>query len=171
MQQERKGLRRPGVQHHIRADSGDPVGKSLELEPDDLCHESALESLAHQRGLTARKRLQAPRKRVALLGERLCSNQGTGHDGLDHGQQISSPMCEFTHKKPLMLFNMLPLGNVVSTIDCAYDFSAFIPKRTDIDDGSNPRAVGPLDDYPVSYTHLRAHETVLDLVCRLLLEK
>ena len=30
-----------------------------------------------------------------------------------------------------------------------------------------------LDDRPesVSYTHLRAHETVLDLVCRLLLEK
>ena len=25
--------------------------------------------------------------------------------------------------------------------------------------------------YPVSYTHLRAHETVLDLVCRLLLEQ
>ena len=24
---------------------------------------------------------------------------------------------------------------------------------------------------PVSYTHLRAHETVLDLLCRLLLEK
>ena len=28
-----------------------------------------------------------------------------------------------------------------------------------------------LEDMPVSYTHLRAHETVLDLVCRLLLEK
>ena len=27
------------------------------------------------------------------------------------------------------------------------------------------------EDQPVSYTHLRAHETVLDLVCRLLLEK
>src|SRR5665811_1561866 len=27
------------------------------------------------------------------------------------------------------------------------------------------------DFSPVSYTHLRAHETVLDLVCRLLLEK
>ena len=27
------------------------------------------------------------------------------------------------------------------------------------------------DPFPVSYTHLRAHETVLDLVCRLLLEK
>ena len=26
-------------------------------------------------------------------------------------------------------------------------------------------------EWPVSYTHLRAHETVLDLVCRLLLEK
>ena len=36
-------------------------------------------------------------------------------------------------------------------------------------------AVDPEDDdmidRPVSYTHLRAHETVLDLVCRLLLEK
>ena len=33
-------------------------------------------------------------------------------------------------------------------------------------------AVGPnLDLWPVSYTHLRAHETVLDIVCRLLLEK
>ena len=28
-----------------------------------------------------------------------------------------------------------------------------------------------LDLRSVSYTHLRAHETVLDLVCRLLLEK
>src|SRR5665811_726433 len=28
-----------------------------------------------------------------------------------------------------------------------------------------------LREVPVSYTHLRAHETVLDLVCRLLLEK
>ena len=31
--------------------------------------------------------------------------------------------------------------------------------------------VHPIDPGPVSYTHLRAHETVLDLVCRLLLEK
>src|SRR5665811_901228 len=28
----------------------------------------------------------------------------------------------------------------------------------------------PAGRHPVSYTHLRAHETVLDLVCRLLLE-
>ena len=36
------------------------------------------------------------------------------------------------------------------------------------------RGHGPIAravDDPVSYTHLRAHETVLDLVCRLLLEK
>src|SRR5665811_1956007 len=36
------------------------------------------------------------------------------------------------------------------------------------------RPVGPAQPgwlRPVSYTHLRAHETVLDLVCRLLLEK
>ena len=38
--------------------------------------------------------------------------------------------------------------------------------ETDLDGGA-ARAVGQ----PVSYTHLRAHETVLDLVCRLLLEK
>ena len=31
---------------------------------------------------------------------------------------------------------------------------------------ASPTVIGP-----VSYTHLRAHETVLDLVCRLLLEK
>src|SRR5665811_715683 len=34
-----------------------------------------------------------------------------------------------------------------------------------------PRATIPETPTPVSYTHLRAHETVLDLVCRLLLEK
>ena len=32
-------------------------------------------------------------------------------------------------------------------------------------------ATGAMIQPPVSYTHLRAHETVLDLVCRLLLEK
>ena len=36
-------------------------------------------------------------------------------------------------------------------------------------DGDHQVDIARLD--PVSYTHLRAHETVLDLVCRLLLEK
>ena len=34
----------------------------------------------------------------------------------------------------------------------------------------NDPSADPME-YAVSYTHLRAHETVLDLVCRLLLEK
>ena len=34
-----------------------------------------------------------------------------------------------------------------------------------------PKSGKPSEAAAVSYTHLRAHETVLDLVCRLLLEK
>ena len=41
------------------------------------------------------------------------------------------------------------------------------PREKVCGDGIAPRAVHS----PVSYTHLRAHETVLDLVCRLLLDK
>ena len=37
--------------------------------------------------------------------------------------------------------------------------------------GGPVNAVQLIPSGPVSYTHLRAHETVLDLVCRLLLEK
>ena len=33
------------------------------------------------------------------------------------------------------------------------------------------RSIFLVDVQAVSYTHLRAHETVLDLVCRLLLDK
>ena len=41
-----------------------------------------------------------------------------------------------------------------------------------IDDDADRAVLVVLADVgPVSYTHLRAHETVLDLVCRLLLEK
>ena len=39
------------------------------------------------------------------------------------------------------------------------------------DDAGNAGAKRAEDIDAVSYTHLRAHETVLDLVCRLLLEK
>ena len=37
--------------------------------------------------------------------------------------------------------------------------------------GAAEKAGVKVGDVTVSYTHLRAHETVLDLVCRLLLEK
>ena len=39
------------------------------------------------------------------------------------------------------------------------------------DDNGLAEMKAPTGTFPVSYTHLRAHETVLDLVCRLLLEK
>ena len=38
-------------------------------------------------------------------------------------------------------------------------------------DSQSDRVVGNCERIPVSYTHLRAHATVLDLVCRLLLGK
>ena len=38
-------------------------------------------------------------------------------------------------------------------------------------EGLTPRRDTHYAVYAVSYTHLRAHETVLDIVCRLLLEK
>ena len=37
--------------------------------------------------------------------------------------------------------------------------------------GAGGQHINKTDSAAVSYTHLRAHETVLDLVCRLLLEK
>ena len=43
------------------------------------------------------------------------------------------------------------------------------PRRATITDDIAPDEMTPAK--AVSYTHLRAHETVLDLVCRLLLEK
>ena len=44
--------------------------------------------------------------------------------------------------------------------------AARVPNRAEVDTGGVVLGLGA-----VSYTHLRAHETVLDLVCRLLLEK
>ena len=51
---------------------------------------------------------------------------------------------------------------------------AWDDERDESDDRAGEYVLGTLADderQPVSYTHLRAHETVLDLVCRLLLEK
>src|SRR5664280_2981119 len=56
------------------------------------------------------------------------------------------------------------------------EFMPFIESKYHIKAEKRYRAVGGLSmggegTFTVSYTHLRAHETVLDLVCRLLLEK
>ena len=72
------------------------------------------------------------------------------------------------------LFNILQEGDVQIRgfklrlpLDIQFVFTA------NPEDYTNRGAIiTPLKDrIPVSYTHLRAHETVLDLVCRLLLEK
>ena len=52
----------------------------------------------------------------------------------------------------------------------------YIEKDWDSDEELSPEPLlaalySPKNIYPVSYTHLRAHETRHDLVCRLLLEK
>ena len=48
---------------------------------------------------------------------------------------------------------------------CENGNSAALAFRQEIEKKNHPYIIA------VSYTHLRAHETVLDLVCRLLLEK
>src|SRR5665811_1706692 len=66
---------------------------------------------------------------------------------------------------------------VMQRIDIADGKTANSQILEDLNNGANSLALvfqGSVGDYgygPVSYTHLRAHETVLDLVCRLLLEK
>src|SRR5665811_1720849 len=71
---------------------------------------------------------------------------------------VSSPIYDETHfcvlAKPLVLVRAAGTMEDESTVD----------RR-------RRRKRSPSALAPVSYTHLRAHETVLDLVCRLLLEK
>ena len=49
--------------------------------------------------------------------------------------------------------------------------ASFRSGRTDVRGSLDKTITILMRVWPVSYTHLRAHETVLDLVCRLLLEK
>ena len=65
------------------------------------------------------------------------------------------------------------LGFASAVVDSGLDLQDDIwAARTPLFETLFGLAVRVLDERtPVSYTHLRAHETVLDLVCRLLLEK
>ena len=56
----------------------------------------------------------------------------------------------------------MPMGEIVDKLSLNKENLNPITRKID---------QGPIYIEPVSYTHLRAHETVLDLVCRLLLEK
>ena len=59
---------------------------------------------------------------------------------------------------------------LVSGIEVAKKHGITQVASTSIEEWMKPGAT-PKIGVAVSYTHLRAHETVLDLVCRLLLEK
>ena len=61
---------------------------------------------------------------------------------------------------------------VISAFVAVYSVTLYLLNRF-IFEKINPiyKTIHSLNLKPVSYTHLRAHETVLDLVCRLLLEK
>eukprot|EP00657_Telonema_sp_P-1_P010237 TRINITY_DN458_c0_g1_i3.p1 TRINITY_DN458_c0_g1~~TRINITY_DN458_c0_g1_i3.p1 ORF type:complete len:153 (-),score=15.98 TRINITY_DN458_c0_g1_i3:31-489(-) len=76
----------------------------------------------------------------------------------------SSPSPNMTKRRNLSTFRRTnkPKSNLTTPADISLS----------IHNPTSPRAPahGPAVP-PVSYTHLRAHETVLDLVCRLLLEK
>ena len=63
--------------------------------------------------------------------------------------------------------NLVPLSGILDELRAKVPLTIFLIDAC----RSNPFPAGTVARKPVSYTHLRAHETVLDLVCRLLLEK
>ena len=54
-------------------------------------------------------------------------------------------------------------------VPCVVDLAAMRDAIATL--GGDPTKINPLQPVAASYTHLRAHETVLDLVRRLLLDK
>ena len=71
--------------------------------------------------------------------------------------------------------DLAPAGVRLGLGDDAHQLEIVALQHDGVVAGAHVRAVGAArrdgEAEPVSYTHLRAHETVLDLVCRLLLEK
>ena len=66
----------------------------------------------------------------------------------------------------------LPVDKLIQRLSWIYDINFKASARYIAKQGIFPKLMKHLSrNVSVSYTHLRAHETVLDLVCRLLLEK
>ena len=62
-------------------------------------------------------------------------------------------------------------GTVTKWLTKAFESLVNLEKSAGVLAVDIPKILEQATGNPVSYTHLRAHETVLDLVCRLLLEK
>ena len=83
-----------------------------------------------------------------------------------------------------MVENLVRTSNILSAVKPAarpalvdrfitrtYEDGELLISQGQASDGLHLIASGEVVVMPVSYTHLRAHETVLDLACRLLLDK
>ena len=92
-------------------------------------------------------------------------------DGCDEEEhQILSGLVKKLSKFKLLTIDIANESNELSYLKLERNFQREIVKKI-IDDFLGLSHDQSDRDYPVSYTHLRAHETVLDIVCRLLLEK
>ena len=86
---------------------------------------------------------------------------GNDHDhGAGHDHSHGAGAYRDADRKALKIAAVLTAGFMLSGA-----------ARAVVNDLPGGPAVLQIDLHPVSYTHLRAHETVLDIVCRLLLEK
>ena len=101
-------------------------------------------------------------KKIEVNKEELEANKNRIVETLSH-YNISIEKIKATIGPTVTLFEIVPQAGVrISKIKNLEDDIALSLSALGI------RIIAPI---PVSYTHLRAHETVLDLVCRLLLEK
>ena len=91
------------------------------------------------------------------------------------GKKVASPLIQLTMFRDPRLSASLVISALVMTVMMAtLVVGPFYLSRTLHLDAARVglvMSIGPILSAPVSYTHLRAHETVLALVCRLLLEK
>ena len=96
-------------------------------------------------------------KALSLFGGTDITQPEEGAFGLDGFSSASEAIIEICHRHPLRLSQ-------------ARSIEARFSQNT-LDDLLSSGKLRIVEYQAVSYTHLRAHETVLDLVCRLLLEK
>ena len=127
-------------------------------------HAQRLRDLQHQ-ALRVRSSEEVKSLRAALAANprpEIYARLGELYRYLGHCEEALEIAREGIARYPQSGGNYLAIGLV--------HYSRFL-KTSSAHDGLQTEACLRQAYAPVSYTHLRAHETVLDLVCRLLLEK